>query len=88
MAKTLWRKLLSNDQWMSTQSTSFIVFSTWQVADMIGGKGIKASLTVKWREAPLLRRQNAANMGVGIKKGTNFYQYKKCRLNILLREYH
>jgi len=82
MAKTL-AQLLSNDQWMSTQSTAYCLLALAKFADMIGGKGIKASLTVNGESTTIETAKTLANMGVGIKTGTNSINIKNVGSNIL-----
>ncbi|MCK0147512.1 MG2 domain-containing protein [Arenibacter sp. F26102] len=82
MARTLAQRL-SNDQWMSTQSTSYCLLALAKFADMIGGKGIKASITVNGGHSDIDTQKTLANMGLGIITGTNSISIKNTGTNLL-----
>ncbi|MBC8766679.1 hypothetical protein H4O18_01610 [Arenibacter sp. BSSL-BM3] len=82
MAKTLAQRL-SNDEWMSTQSTSYCLLALAKFADMIGGNGIKASITVNGSDSGIDTQKTLANMGLGIKTGTNSISIKNTGTNLL-----
>src|SRR5690606_23731009 len=82
MAKTLAQRL-SNDEWMSTQSTSYSLLALAKFAGMIGGKGIQASISVNGADSTIDTQKTLANMGLAIKTGTNSINIKNTGPNLL-----
>ncbi|MDO6515930.1 alpha-2-macroglobulin family protein [Zobellia uliginosa] len=64
-------KRLSSNQWMSTQTTAYSLIAMAKFAKMVGGKGIKASLTVNGRQEDVSTSKSLANRDIAIKKGSN-----------------
>tara|TARA_R110002153_G_scaffold273820_1_gene445734 strand:+ start:3713 stop:5443 length:1731 start_codon:yes stop_codon:yes gene_type:complete len=82
MARNLAQRL-SSDQWMSTQSTAYCLLALAKFADMIGGKGIKASIAVNGGNITINTDKTLANTGLGIKTGTNSINIKNTGENLL-----
>lgn len=74
---------LSSDSWMSTQSTAYCLLAMAKFADMIGGKGIKASITVNGNNTSINTNKTLANTGLGIRTGTNTLNIKNTGENLL-----
>lgn len=70
LAKMLAQRL-SEDQWMSTQSTAYSLLALAKFAEMVGGKGIKASVQVNQRTSHLETEKSLANLGLEINRGNN-----------------
>jgi uncharacterized protein YfaS (alpha-2-macroglobulin family) len=82
MAKNLAQRL-SSDQWMSTQSTSYCLLALAKFADMIGGKGIEASISINGDNSTINTEKTLANMNLGIVTGTNSIAIKNTGENLL-----
>ncbi|QWX83417.1 hypothetical protein H0I23_13275 [Cellulophaga sp. HaHaR_3_176] len=82
LAKTIASRL-KEKQWMSTQSTSYSLLAMGKFADMVGGKGVKASYTVNGKSESLSSPKTLANRPVVVKKGTNTIELKNLDGNIL-----
>lgn len=82
MAKTI-AKRLSEKQWMSTQSTAYSLLAMAKFADMVGGKGIKASITVNGTSENLSTSKTLANRQLAVKKGSNSLNLKNQEGNTL-----
>ncbi|MCK0188652.1 MG2 domain-containing protein [Arenibacter sp. F20364] len=82
MAKNL-AKRLSSEKWMSTQSTSYCLLALAKFADMVGGKGIKASITVNGSKSTINTEKTLSNIGLGISTGTNAIDLKNTGENLL-----
>jgi hypothetical protein len=82
MAKNLAQRL-SSDQWMSTQSTAYCLLALAKFADMIGGKGIKASITVNGANTTINTDKTLANTGLGIRTGANSINVNNTGENLL-----
>jgi len=82
MAKTVAQRL-SEDRWMSTQSTSYSLLAIAKFAKMVGGKGIKASVTVNGKTESIGTEKTLANRVLNIKKGTNNIQLRNEEGNTL-----
>ncbi|MCM4163951.1 MULTISPECIES: alpha-2-macroglobulin [unclassified Arenibacter] len=74
---------LSSDDWMSTQSTAYCLLAMAKFADMIGGKGIKASITVNGNNTSINTNKTLANTELGIRTGTNSLNIKNTGENLL-----
>lgn len=70
LAKMLAERL-SEDQWMSTQSTAYSLLALAKFADMVGGKGIKASLTVNDTALKVDSEKTLASEDLDIQNGSN-----------------
>ncbi|GGW25061.1 alpha-2-macroglobulin family protein [Arenibacter certesii] len=70
LAKTLAQRL-SEDQWMSTQSTAYSLLAMAKFAEMVGGKGIKASSQVNKKIAQIETEKTLGNIDLEINKGNN-----------------
>ncbi|PCJ95354.1 MAG: hypothetical protein COA50_09100 [Flavobacteriaceae bacterium] len=75
MAKVL-AKQLSEKCWMSTQSTSYSLLGMAKFAEMVGGKGIKATIAVNGKPENVSTPKTLANRTLQIKKGSNSIQLK------------
>jgi len=70
LAKTI-AKNLSDKRYMSTQSTSYSLMAMAKFAEMIGGKGIKTSVTVNGKSENVGTEKTLASRPIEIKKGSN-----------------
>ncbi|MCM4166684.1 hypothetical protein KCTC52924_01531 [Arenibacter antarcticus] len=70
LAKILAERL-SEDQWMSTQSTAYSLLALAKFAEMIGGNGIKASVKVNQKASKVETDKTLANLDLEINKGMN-----------------
>jgi len=82
MAKILAQRL-SNEEWMSTQSTSYCLLALAKFVDMIGGKGIKASISVNGGNSTIDTQKTLASMGLAIKTGANSININNVGTNLL-----
>ncbi|MGB5553637.1 MAG: MG2 domain-containing protein, partial [Flavobacteriaceae bacterium] len=70
LAKTI-AKRLSENNWMSTQSTAYSLLAMAKFAEMVGGKGVKASLTVNGKSESVSTEKTLANRIIEVKNGSN-----------------
>ncbi|MGF1559343.1 MAG: alpha-2-macroglobulin [Flavobacteriaceae bacterium] len=70
LAKTI-AKRLAEKQWMSTQSTAYSLLAMAKFAEMIGGKGVKASITVNGKTDRISTEKTLANSVIAVKEGNN-----------------
>lgn len=70
MAKTVAERL-SEKGWMSTQSTAYSLLAMAKFAEMVGGKGIKAKITVNGTSENVNTTKTLANRELEIKDGSN-----------------
>ena len=70
MAKTVAERL-SEKGWMSTQSTSYCLLAMAKFAEMVGGKGINAKITVNGTSENVNTTKSLANRELKIKDGSN-----------------
>ena len=82
LAKTI-AKSLNEQRWMSTQSTSYSLLAMAKFAEMVGGKGIKASVTVNGKTDNIATSKTLASRTLEIKKGINSIQLKNLEGNLL-----
>ncbi len=82
VAKAL-AKRLSEKQWMSTQSTSYSLLAMAKFAKMVGGKGIKATISINGKSETVGTEKTLADRVLSIKKGTNTLQLKNNASNTL-----
>ncbi|MGB6153231.1 MAG: MG2 domain-containing protein [Pricia sp.] len=82
LAKTI-AKRLSEKQWMSTQSTAYSLLAMAKFAEMVGGKGIKASMTLNGKSENVSTGKTLANQALAIKKGTNSIEIQNKEENTL-----
>lgn len=82
LAKTIAERL-SERSWMSTQSTSYSLLAMAKFAEMVGGKGIKATLTVNGKSENVNTAKTLANRQIAIKKGSNSIELKNGGTNTL-----
>lgn len=75
LARTI-AKRLSEKQWMSTQSTAYSLLAMAKFAEMVGGKGIKARMTVNGKSESVSTEKTLANRGLDVKKGSNSLELK------------
>lgn len=62
---------LSGDQWMSTQGTAYSLLALAKFADMVGGKGIKASVKVNQTNLKVDTEKTLAGQDLDINNGSN-----------------
>ena len=82
LAKTI-SKRLSEKRYMSTQSTSYSLLAMAKFAEMIGGKGIKSSITVNGKSESVETQKTLANRPIEINKGSNSITLKNQENNTL-----
>lgn len=75
MAKSVAQQLASSE-WMSTQTTSYALLAIAKFAEMVGGRGIKASITLNGKTESVSTEKTLANRALAIKKGSNSIQLK------------
>ncbi len=64
-------KNLSDKRYMSTQSASYSLMAMAKFAEMIGGKGIKTSITINGSSDNVSTKKTLASRPIEIKKGSN-----------------
>lgn len=82
MAKTV-AKTLSEKRWMSTQSTSYSLLAMAKFAEMVGGKGVKATVMVNGTSEAVSTAKTLANRKLNIKNGDNSISLKNEAQNTL-----
>ncbi|NHF58846.1 hypothetical protein FK220_005815 [Flavobacteriaceae bacterium TP-CH-4] len=82
LAKTI-AKRLSERSYMSTQSTAYSLLAMAKFAEMVGGKGIKASATINGKSEHVTTSKTLASRALAIQKGTNSVQLKNLEGNSL-----
>jgi len=82
LAKTI-AKRLSERKWMSTQSTAYSLLAMAKFAEMVGGKGIKAMMTVNGKSENVSATKTLANRELSIKRGSNSIELKNQEGNTL-----
>lgn len=82
LAKTI-AKRLSGNQWMSTQSTAYSLLAMAKFAEMVGGKGIEASMALNGKSESVSTAKTLANRELAIKKGSNAIEVKNQEENTL-----
>ncbi len=75
LAKTL-AKRHSEKQWMSTQSTAYGLLAMAKFAEMVGGKGIKASVAVNGKSENVSTSKTLVSRILDIKNGGNTIELK------------
>jgi len=82
LAETIAERL-SADQWMSTQSTAYSLLAMAKFAEMAGGKGVKATLTINGESENIATAKTLANRPIAIKMGSNAITLKNNEGNTL-----
>lgn len=82
LAKTI-AASLKEERWMSTQSTSYSLLAMGKFAEMVGGKGIKASVSVNGKIESISTSKTLASRPMVVKKGVNVIELKNLEGNIL-----
>ncbi len=82
LAKTIAQNL-SDKRYMSTQSTSYSLMAMAKFAEMIGGKGIKTSVTINGKSENVGTEKTLASRPIEIKKGSNSITVKNQESNTL-----
>ncbi len=82
LAKTI-AKRLAEPSYMSTQSTAYSLLAMAKFAQMVGGKGIKASVTVNGKSTRIGTAKTLATEELAIKNGSNSIQLKNLEGNTL-----
>ncbi len=80
MAKIVAQQLAASE-WMSTQTTSYSLLAMAKFAEMVGGKGIKASIFLNGKTESISTEKTMANGALSIKKGSNSIQLKNEEAN-------
>ncbi|MBC9797903.1 alpha-2-macroglobulin family protein [Sinomicrobium weinanense] len=76
-------KNLSQDRWMSTQSTAYSLLAMAKFAEYIGGKGIDVSYTVNGKSTALNTPNTLADRSLDISKGNNTLKLQNNKDNTL-----
>jgi hypothetical protein len=74
---------LNEERWMSTQSTAYSLLAMGKFAEMVGGKGVKASFTVNGKSENMSTSKTLASRPLSIKKGSNILELKNLEGNML-----
>ncbi|WP_077405081.1 alpha-2-macroglobulin family protein [Cellulophaga omnivescoria] len=74
---------LNSNTYMSTQSTAYSLLAMAKFADMVGGKGINATLKVNGNKDNVSTSKTLANRSLSIKNGSNSLQIKNNEGNTL-----
>jgi len=82
VAKTVARSL-KEQKWMSTQTTAYCLLAMGKFANMVGGKGVKASFKVNGKLEQVSTSKTLANRSFAIKKGSNTIELKNLGENVL-----
>ncbi|WP_273568406.1 alpha-2-macroglobulin family protein [Maribacter halichondriae] len=82
MAKTV-ASTLSEKRWMSTQSTAYSLLAMAKFAELVGGKGIKASMTINGKSESIGTSKTLASRKLEIKEGNNSINLKNDEGNTL-----
>ncbi|SDL64955.1 alpha-2-macroglobulin family protein [Kriegella aquimaris] len=82
MAKTLARTL-SEKRWMSTQSTAYSLLAMAKFAELVGGKGIEASMLINGTSESVSTSKTLAHRNLNIKNGDNSISLKNEGQNTL-----
>ncbi|CAM4164828.1 alpha-2-macroglobulin family protein [Zobellia nedashkovskayae] len=75
LAKTIAERI-SESRWLSTQTTAYSLIAMAKFANLVGGKGIKAVVTVNDHSENVVTPKTLATRGLTIKKGTNTMELK------------
>ncbi len=67
---------LNGKRWLSTQSTAYSLLAMAKFAEMVGGKGIKASITVNGVKQEIKSEKALASRDLAVNKGENTIQLK------------
>ena len=62
---------LSEKRWLSTQETAYSLLSMAKFADMVGGKGVNASVSINGQSDKIKTSKTLVNKNFEIKKGAN-----------------
>ena len=82
LAKTIAGRI-SEPRWLSTQTTAYSLIAMAKFADLVGGKGIKATLTVNGKGKNVETAKTLATHELAIKNGTNILELKNTEANTL-----
>lgn len=74
---------LNEERWMSTQSTAYSLLAMAKFAEMVGGKGVKASFSVNGKSDNVSTTKTLASRPLSIKKGSNTLELKNLEGNML-----
>ncbi|PKB42866.1 hypothetical protein AX016_1041 [Cellulophaga sp. RHA19] len=74
---------LNSDKYMSTQSTAYSLLAIAKFADLVGGKGIKATIKVNGKDDKVSTSKTLANRVLSIKNGSNTIDIKNNEGNTL-----
>ena len=75
LAKTIAERI-SESRWLSTQTTAYSLIAMAKFANLVGGKGIKAVVTVNGHSENVVTPKTLATRELSIKKGTNTMELK------------
>ncbi|MEH6682293.1 MAG: MG2 domain-containing protein [Sediminicola sp.] len=76
-------KDLNGDQWMSTQTTAYGLLAMAKFAELVGGKGVKGSVTVNGKTVSIATSKTLAGRPLEIKEGKNGLLLKNLEGNTL-----
>lgn len=82
LAKTVGASL-NEQKWMSTQSTAYSLLAMGKFAEMVGGKGVKASVSVNGKSESVSTAKTLASRAIAIKQGSNSIELKNQEGNVL-----
>tara|TARA_R110000868_G_scaffold124959_4_gene330115 strand:- start:44773 stop:50292 length:5520 start_codon:yes stop_codon:yes gene_type:complete len=82
LAKTI-AASLKEQKWMSTQSTSYSLLAMGKFAEMVGGKGIKASVVLNKKSENVSTNKTLANRPLEMNEGSNTLEINNLESNIL-----
>ena len=82
MAKTIAERI-SESRWLSTQSTAYSLIAMAKFANLVGGKGIKASVVVNGSLEEVGTAKTLATRELSIKRGTNIIELKNTEAGTL-----
>lgn len=75
--------VLSEKRWLSTQETAYSLLSMAKFAEMVGGKGISASVSLNGKSGKINTSKTLVNRNFEIKKGPNTVTIKNKEGNAL-----
>jgi uncharacterized protein YfaS (alpha-2-macroglobulin family) len=82
VAKTIANRL-SERNWMSTQTTAYSLLAMAKFAEMVGGKGIKATVAINGKPENFSTAKTLANRKLDVQKGNNVIELKNDETNTL-----
>jgi len=74
---------LNEQKWMSTQSTAYSLLAMGKFAEMVGGKGIKVTVSVHGKSENVSTSKTLASRAITIKQGNNTIEIQNQEGNVL-----